>query len=89
MLRPCRAVGLAQPSELGAPIPFAFVFPHGTSDFREYVDQWLNLKATEGFRSAQIDYWVHGKPRVAAKPRWNLWDAIIAQTKKPTANGHE
>jgi len=78
-----------QPSEVGAPIPFAFVFPHGTSDLREYVDQWLNLKATEGFRSAQIDYWFDGKPRVEAKPRWNLWDAIAAQTKKPTANGHE
>jgi Na+/H+-dicarboxylate symporter/ABC-type amino acid transport substrate-binding protein len=76
-----------QPSGLGAPIPFAFLFPPGVSDFREYVDQWLALKGTDGFRSAQIDYWIDGKPRVVAKPRWNLWDAISAQIKKTTANG--
>jgi proton glutamate symport protein len=78
-----------QPSELGAPIPFAFLFPPGASDFRDYVDQWLALKGTDGFRSAQIDYWIDGKPRIAAKPRWNLWDAIAAQIEKPTTNGHK
>jgi proton glutamate symport protein len=78
-----------QPSELGAPIPFAFLFPPGASDFRDYVDQWLALKGTDGFRSAQIDYWIDGKPRIAAKPRWNLWDAIAAQIEKPTTNGRK
>jgi proton glutamate symport protein len=78
-----------QPSELGAPIPFAFLVPPGASDFRDYVDQWLALKGTDGFRSAQIDYWIDGKPRIAAKPRWNLWDAIAAQIEKPTTNGHK
>jgi proton glutamate symport protein len=76
-----------QPSDLGAPIPFAFLFPPGASDFRDYVDQWLALKGTDGFRQAQIDYWIDGKPRVVAKPRWNLWDAIAARIA--TANGRE
>jgi proton glutamate symport protein len=78
-----------QPSDLGAPIPFAFLFPPGPSDFRDYVDQWLALKATDGFRQAQIDYWIDGKLRSVAKPRWNLWDAITAQIEKSTANEHE
>jgi proton glutamate symport protein len=68
-----------QPSDLGAPIPFAFLFPPGASDFRGYVDQWLALKATDGFRQAQIGYWIDGKPRVQSRPRWNLWDAIAAR----------
>ena len=76
-----------QPSDLGAPIPFAFLFPPGASDFRGYVDQWLALKGTDGFRIAQTDYWIDGKPRVVPKPRWNLWDAIAARIA--TANGHE
>jgi Na+/H+-dicarboxylate symporter/ABC-type amino acid transport substrate-binding protein len=76
-----------QPSDLGAPIPFAFLFPPGPSDFRDYVDQWLALKGTDGFRTAQIDYWIDGKPRVVPKPRWNLWDAIASRIA--TANGHE
>jgi hypothetical protein len=72
-----------QPSGLGAPIPFAFLFPPGVSDFREYVDQWLALEGTDGFRSTQIGcYWIDGKPRVVAKPRWNLWDVLAAQIKK-------
>ena len=81
-----------QPSGLGAPIPFAFLFPPGGSDFREYVDQWLALKGTEGFRSAQIDYWIDGKSRVVSKPRWNLWDAIasrIANQPRMNPNTHE
>jgi proton glutamate symport protein len=76
-----------QPSDLGAPIPFGFLFPPGASDFHDYVNQWLALKGTDGFRQAQIDYWIDGKPRVVAKPRWNLWDAIAARIA--TANGRE
>jgi proton glutamate symport protein len=78
-----------QPSDLGAPIPFAFLFPSEASDFRQYVDQWLALKATDGFRQAQIDYWIEGKPRILSKPRWNLWDAVTARIQETTANGHE
>jgi proton glutamate symport protein len=65
-----------QPSDLGAPIPFAFLLPPGAQDFREYLNQWLKLKTTAGFRQTQIDYWIDGKPRTAPKPRWNLCDAL-------------
>jgi len=78
-----------QPSDLGSPIPFAFLFPPGASDFREYVDQWLALKGTDGFRQAQIDYWIDGKPRVVPKARWCLWDVIAARIAKTTANARE
>ena len=43
------------------------------------VWQWLALKATDGFRQAQMDYWIDGKPRSVSKPRWDLWDAIAAR----------
>ncbi len=44
--------------------------------FRQYLDQWLELKANEGFRKAAIDYWIDGRPRAERKPRWNLLDAL-------------
>ena len=34
----------------------------------------IQLKASDGFRQAQIDYWIDGKPRAERKPRWNLLD---------------
>jgi ABC-type amino acid transport substrate-binding protein len=65
-----------QPSDLGAPIPFAFLLPPSAQDFREYLNQWLTLKTTDGFRQAQIDYWIEGKSRTTPSPRWNLLDTL-------------
>jgi proton glutamate symport protein len=64
------------PSNMGSPILIAYLLPPGADSFRQYLDQWLELKASDGFRQAQIDYWIKGKPRAERKPRWNLLDAL-------------
>ena len=54
-------------------------YPPGsaTASFRQYLDQWLELKANDGFRQAALDYWIRGWPRAEKKPRWNLLDNVL------------
>ncbi len=66
-----------EPAGTGSPILLAYLLPPGAGDFRQYLDQWLELKAADGFRAAQIDYWIDGEPRARRRPRWNLLDALV------------
>ena len=61
---------------MGSPILIAYLLPPGADSFRQYLDQWLELKANDGFRQAALDYWIRGRPRAEKKPRWNLLDAL-------------
>jgi hypothetical protein len=54
--------------------------PPAAEGLRQYIDQWLELKAADGFRAAQIDYWINGRPRSLHRPRWNLVDALFADS---------
>src|SRR5262249_48013200 len=38
-----------QPDGMGSPILFAYLMPPGADGFRQYLDQWLELKANDGF----------------------------------------
>ena len=67
-----------QPAGTGSPILLAYLMPPGADSLRQYVDQWLELKTADGFRAAQIDYWINGKPRDLHRPRWNLLDVLLA-----------
>jgi proton glutamate symport protein len=66
------------PANTGGPILLAYLMPPGSDIFRRYLDQWLELKTADGFRAAQLDYWIDGKPRSDRAPRWNLLDALLA-----------
>jgi hypothetical protein len=68
-----------QPADTGSPILLAYMLPPGADDFRQYLDQWLELKASDGFRAAQIDYWIKLEPRAERRPRWNLLDWLLAR----------
>ena len=35
------------------------------------------LQARNGFRDAQIAYWIEGEPRASRTPRWNLIDNVL------------
>jgi Na+/H+-dicarboxylate symporter/ABC-type amino acid transport substrate-binding protein len=66
------------PGDMGSPILLTYMMPPGADILRRYVDQWVELKAADGFRAAQVDYWINGKPRSDRPPRWNLLDALMA-----------
>jgi proton glutamate symport protein len=63
---------------MGSPILFAYLLPPDAESFRQYLDQWLELKTSDGFRAAQLDYWIKGKRRTERRPRWNLLNALLS-----------
>jgi proton glutamate symport protein len=65
------------PTNMRGPTLYIYLLPPGADTFQHYLNDWLRIKATDGFRSAQIDYWMNGKPRSDPAPRWNLLDALM------------
>jgi Na+/H+-dicarboxylate symporter/ABC-type amino acid transport substrate-binding protein len=66
-----------QPAGMGAPFIFAYLLPPDAEGLTRFVDLWLSLQARNGFRDAQIAYWIDGEPRVSRTPRWNLIDNVL------------
>jgi Na+/H+-dicarboxylate symporter/ABC-type amino acid transport substrate-binding protein len=64
-------------SGMGAPFMFAYFLPPDATTLTLYLNAWLALQSDNGFREAQIAYWVDGKPRAPEAPRWNLFDNIL------------
>jgi ABC-type amino acid transport substrate-binding protein len=72
-----------RPAALGNPLLFAYLLPPGADSFRQFLDQWLALHVANGFRAAQLDYWIDGKPRAGERrPRWNLFDALMTEAAR-------
>lgn len=65
------------PAGIGAPFIFAYLLPPDAEGLTRFVDLWLSLQARNGFRDAQIAYWIEGEPRASWTPRWNLIDNVI------------
>ncbi|MBV8745200.1 MAG: amino acid ABC transporter substrate-binding protein [Xanthobacteraceae bacterium] len=64
-------------SGMGAPLMFAYFLPPDATTLTLYLNAWLALQSDNGFRAAQIDYWIGGKPRAPEAPRWNLLDNVL------------
>jgi hypothetical protein len=67
---------------MGAPVLFAYLMPPGAESLRRYLDQGLELKNSDGFRAAQVDYWIKEKPRANPRPRWNLLDTLLQDRRR-------
>jgi proton glutamate symport protein len=64
-------------SGMGAPMLFAYFLQPSAKTLPRYLNTWLSLQASEGFRAAQLAYWIEGKPRPDKTPRWNLLDNVL------------
>jgi ABC-type amino acid transport substrate-binding protein len=64
-------------SGMGAPLMFACFLPPDATTLTLYLNAWLALQTDNGFRDAQIAYWIEGKPRAPQAPRWNLLDNVL------------
>ncbi len=64
------------PTDAGPPLSIAMMLPPNTLAFRAYLQDWMEQKRASGFAAAQATYWMDGKPREPAQPRWNLLDAL-------------
>jgi Na+/H+-dicarboxylate symporter/ABC-type amino acid transport substrate-binding protein len=50
----------------------AFAMPLGTSDFEDYVNDWLQMKQTGGIIEELYDKWILGTKREQKKTRWSI-----------------
>ena len=62
---------------MGAPLLFAYFLQPTATTLTRYLNTWLSLQAANGFRAAQLAYWIDGKPRPDNTPRWNLLDNVL------------
>jgi len=62
---------------MGAPLLFAYFLQPGAAALTRYLNIWLALQDSSGFRTDQLAYWIEGKPRASATPRWNLIDNVL------------
>jgi proton glutamate symport protein len=62
---------------MGAPLSFAYFMPPEATTLERYLNIWLSLQASSGFRAEQLSYWIEGKPRPSNAPRWNLLDNVL------------
>jgi proton glutamate symport protein len=54
--------------------PFAYAIRPNNERFLNYLNQWLQLKTTQGYKERQHQLWLEGKTEIAAHPtpRWSL-----------------
>jgi ABC-type amino acid transport substrate-binding protein len=64
-------------SGMGSPLLFAYFLQPSARTLTRYLNTWLSLQATDGFRAEQLAYWIEGKPRPDDTPRWNLLDNVL------------
>jgi proton glutamate symport protein len=64
------------PGHLSGPISTVFAMAPDSGELGAYVGQWLQLRADDGFRVEQVDYWFQLRPRQSTSRRWNLLDFL-------------
>jgi Na+/H+-dicarboxylate symporter/ABC-type amino acid transport substrate-binding protein len=72
-----------RPSDIGLPLAFAYLLPPEAEGLTRFLNLWLSLQTGNGFREAQIAYWIRGEPRASRTPRWNLIDNVVAPALGP------
>lgn len=65
------------PTDMGSPLIFAYFLPPDAEAFTRFVNLWLSLQASNGFRDAELAYWIKGETRPSHRPRWNLLDNVL------------
>lgn len=67
------------PQGLSNPFLLTYLMPPGSEVLVHYVNYWLELRRADGMRAREADYWILGKPRAAAAPRWSIVDNLLSR----------
>ena len=67
------------PPNAGAPYPIGFLMPPDSPAFQRYVNEWLDLQRSNGFQDRLNAYWLEGKPRIHAGPRWSILRNVLGR----------
>ncbi|WP_419420817.1 cation:dicarboxylate symporter family transporter [Legionella sp. D16C41] len=60
-----------------APLLMAYILRKDEQDFLWFLDYWLKIKETDGFRHQEYEYWLLGKPRPSNEPRWSIIHNVL------------
>jgi proton glutamate symport protein len=67
-----RGITAVVPQGLGNPFLLTYLMPPGSEVMVHFVNYWLELRRADGARAREVDYWILGRPRAAAVPRWSI-----------------
>ncbi|HSX03145.1 MAG TPA: cation:dicarboxylase symporter family transporter [Rhabdochlamydiaceae bacterium] len=64
--------------------PLSYPIKYDAHNFMCYLDNWLKLKADEGFTEKQYNLWILGKTEevIPYKPRWSIIHDVLGWTKE-------
>ena len=60
------------PEGVSNPFLLSYLMPPGSETMVHFVNYWLELRRTDGMQAREVDYWVLGRPRTTAPPRWSI-----------------
>jgi len=63
--------------DVGPPVLFAYLMPPDSPHFRNYVNYWLRLEETAGFRREEEKHWIERLPPTREDERWSILDALF------------
>jgi Na+/H+-dicarboxylate symporter/ABC-type amino acid transport substrate-binding protein len=72
LARSHRGVTAVVPQNLGNPFLLSYLMPPGSEVMTHFINYWLELRQADGMRARETDYWLLGRPRAAAAPRWSV-----------------
>jgi len=60
------------PPERRIMIPAAYALPQGESQWKDFVDHWIDLKQKDGSIERKYEYWMQGGAAKIKAPRWSI-----------------
>jgi ABC-type amino acid transport substrate-binding protein len=53
-------------------IPAAYALPRGESQWKDFVDSWIDLKRKDGSIESEYQFWMQGGAAKIKQPRWSI-----------------
>ncbi len=60
------------PQGLNHPFLLSYLMPPESEGMVHFVNYWLELRRADGMRARETNYWILGRPRGVAAPRWSI-----------------
>jgi Na+/H+-dicarboxylate symporter len=65
------------PQGLSNPFLLTYLMPPGSEVMVHFVNYWLELRRADGMRAREANYWILGRPRAVAPPRWSILRDVL------------
>jgi Na+/H+-dicarboxylate symporter/ABC-type amino acid transport substrate-binding protein len=70
LIYPAYTVAIPYPDILE--VPLAYAMAKGDTEFKSYLDTWIDLKKRDRIINSLYDHWIQGKGVTNTKPRWSV-----------------